>query len=596
MISPMVKYQFLAFHQDFDDFLGMLKDEGVVHIKQVKKDGDEEKANLKRLFAALKQTKSLFERLYPKTELESTIKFDEFDTTQIDEYLNELIQIEKRIPRLEEEEFHIRFFGDYNPEMLKAIEEKGVYFHLYSVGLGKLDKKWEKYYALEVLFDAGRKTYFSILTASKEAPKIKAQSEDFPSKSIGEISEELKSLKHQKQKILSGLVQYKSNIENYFTQEFLKIEDALQNKNATDQSLNLAFGKVIMLQGWVPKENHEALEIVLNKNNIYFEKEKPTPKEAPPILLKNNAFSSWFEPIAKLFALPNYAEFDLTPFFAPFFLLFFGLCLGDGGYGLLMLIVLLVFKSKIPKEYSGIWKLAVALEFVAIFMGLISGTFFGINLSESQSPLLSALKPIMLTADGLFTLSLVLGAIQIIFGLIIKSLNQNNQYGWQYAISPIGWILLLIGLGSGYFLGFSTLLTALSWLGVALIIVFSDPKGGIGIRIGKGLWDLYGITGFFGDLLSYIRLFALGLAGSILGFVVNDIALSILGSHPIIGPIFFVVMLIVGHGLNIFIASLGAFVHPMRLTFVEFYKNAGFEGGGEPYNPLKKLNSKIQNS
>ena len=191
---------------------------------------------------------------------------------------------------------------------------------------------------------------------------------------------------------------------------------------------------------------------------------------------------------------------------------------------------------------------------------------------------------------------MVLGAIQIIFGLIIKSLNQKTQYGWQYAISPIGWILLFIGLGSGYFLGFTTILTAISWLGVSLIIIFSDPKGGIGIRIGKGLWDLYGITGFFGDLLSYIRLFALGLAGSILGFVVNDIALSILGSHPIIGPIFFVVMLIVGHGLNIFIASLGAFVHPMRLTFVEFYKNAGFEGGGEPYNPLKKLNSKMQNS
>ena len=180
MISPMVKYQFLAFHQDFDDFLGMLKDQGVVHIKQVKKDGDEEKANLKRLFASLKQTKSLFERLYPKIELETTIQFDDFDIGQIDEYLNDLIQIEKRIPRLEEEEFHIRFFGDYNPEMLKAIEEKGVYFHLYSVGLGKLEKIWEKEFALEVLFDAGRKTYFSILSSSTEAPKIKAQSEDFP--------------------------------------------------------------------------------------------------------------------------------------------------------------------------------------------------------------------------------------------------------------------------------------------------------------------------------------------------------------------------------------------------------------------------------
>jgi len=596
MISPMIKYQLLAFHQEFDDLIAMLKSEGVVHIKQVKKDNDEEKSLLKRNFAALKQTKSLFERIIAKTESPKFVPFDDFEIEKIDEYLNYLLQIEKQIPRLEEEGFHVRFFGDYNPEKLEEIKEKGLYLHLFSTGLGKIEKKWEKGFALEILFDAGRKTYFTIISQNSKPPKIKAQGEEFPKKSTREIEQELWVLNEERDKLLSGLIQKKQEIETYFEDGFLKIEDTLQNKKANDQAVNLAFGKVIMLQGWVPKENKTKLEEKLNQHNIYFESEKPTPKEAPPILLKNNAFSSWFEPIAKLFALPTYAEFDLTPFFAPFFLLFFGLCLGDGGYGLLMLIVLILFKSKVPKASIGIWKLAVILEFFAIIMGIVSGTFFGINLLETNVPVLSSLRPIMLDADGLFNLSLVFGAVQIIFGLIIKSLNQKQQFGWQYAISPIGWILLLIGLGTGYFIGFSILLTSISWLGVALIIIFSDPQGGIGIRIGKGLWDLYGITGFFGDLLSYIRLFALGLAGSILGFVVNDIALSILESHFIFGPIFFVVMLIVGHGLNIFIASLGAFVHPMRLTFVEFYKNAGFSGGGESYNPLKKLNSKIQNS
>ena len=121
-------------------------------------------------------------------------------------------------------------------------------------------------------------------------------------------------------------------------------------------------------------------------------------------------------------------------------------------------------------------------------------------------------------------------------------------------------------------------------------LFFSDPGVNVFARIGKGVWDVYSmVTGIFGDLLSYIRLFALGLSSAILGFVINDIGLQILGSSKILGPVFFVIFLLLGHTLNILISSLGSFVHPMRLTFVEFYKNAGFKGGGEEYKPFKKL-------
>jgi V/A-type H+-transporting ATPase subunit I len=348
----------------------------------------------------------------------------------------------------------------------------------------------------------------------------------------------------------------------------------------------MGFGKAIMLQGWVPADRADALEKTLDTTDTYYEQLKADPKDKPPILLENRVPAAWFEPIAKLFALPGYFELDLTPYFAPFFMLFFGLCLGDAGYGLVMFVALLLLKSKIPPAYKNIWKLALILEFFAIIMGLLSGTFFGINLLETEVPGLVNLRGMMLNADQLFNFALLLGAIQIMLGLALKATNQWRQNGWAYSMSPIGWMILLAGIGGGSLVAFNLLYQTLSWTGVALIIIFSDPKGGIGTRLGKGLWDLYGITGVFGDLLSYIRLFALGLAGSILGFVVNDISMAILGSNPILGPLFFVIMLIIGHGLNIFIASLGAFVHPMRLTFVEFYKNAGFEGGGDPYSPL----------
>jgi V/A-type H+-transporting ATPase subunit I len=133
----------------------------------------------------------------------------------------------------------------------------------------------------------------------------------------------------------------------------------------------------------------------------------------------------------------------------------------------------------------------------------------------------------------------------------------------------------------------------LLYIGLFLIVFFSDPKASIIGRIGKGLWDLYGITGIFGDVLSYIRLFALGVSSAILGFVINDIAMQILATGPIIGHILCGIFLILGHSMNIAIASLGSFVHPMRLTFVEFYKNAGFSGGGKKYKPFSNKHKTI---
>jgi len=149
-------------------------------------------------------------------------------------------------------------------------------------------------------------------------------------------------------------------------------------------------------------------------------------------------------------------------------------------------------------------------------------------------------------------------------------------------------ILLLSLLDIGLLKQLGPVSTYTAWGGVALIVLFSDPSVGLPGRVGKGLWELYGITGFFGDLLSYIRLFALGISSAILGYVVNNIAWQINQGVPYVGPVLFVLFLVVGHGANLLIASLGAFVHPMRLTFVEFYKNAGFKGGGRKYDPLRK--------
>jgi V/A-type H+-transporting ATPase subunit I len=368
-----------------------------------------------------------------------------------------------------------------------------------------------------------------------------------------------------------------------------------------------------------------------------------------------------FEPIGDLFALPDYKELDLTPFFAPFFLLFFGFCVGDTGYGILFLVGATIFKFKASKEMKPILSLLQVLGVSTIILGAVSGTVFGINLIDTgyalneaaisnlkallPSDLLANIQPLLgehfatkdeyvkalsailgeenfalyktdllknaisdfnflnkfryllLDANSMFNFALILGVIQIIFGICVRAANKIKQFGFLHGLSSIGWAMaFIVGI---IFVGgdkagllslekFKILFYSLMGLSGVFIVFFNNPSASIFASFGGGLYDIYGTaTGVFGDLLSYIRLFALGISSAILGLVFNQIAVQFL-EIKYIGWLPFVLLLVFGHGINIFLASLGAFIHPMRLTFVEFYKNAGFVGGGKQYKPFSK--------
>jgi V/A-type H+/Na+-transporting ATPase subunit I len=200
----------------------------------------------------------------------------------------------------------------------------------------------------------------------------------------------------------------------------------------------------------------------------------------------------------------------------------------------------------------------------------------------------------------LFYLSIILGAIQIMFGMILKAVNETIQFGWKYAVGTYGWITLIIGSLLVYLVSVVTgvtmdqlrpVLYTVIAIASVMILLLNNLNRNILANFGLGLWNTYNMaTGLLGDLLSYIRLFALGISSAILGFVFNSLALSMSGSVPVVSVIVMIIILLFGHGINLFMSGLGAFVHPMRLTFVEFYKNAGFSGGGKRYNPFRKIN------
>src|SRR5690554_422686 len=200
----------------------------------------------------------------------------------------------------------------------------------------------------------------------------------------------------------------------------------------------------------------------------------------------------------------------------------------------------------------------------------------------------------------MFMLSLVLGVIQIMFGKFIMIFNRIKQFGFVYGLSSIGWFLFLLSFIVSFLIP-----SVMPMMGIAhkivmilsgiLIVFFNSPGKNPLVNIGTSLWDTYNMaTGLLGDVLSYVRLFALGLSGGILASVFNSLALGLSPSNAVGGAIVFLLIFLFGHTINMFMNVLGAFVHPLRLTFVEFYNNAEFSGGGKRYNPFKKLSDEKQ--
>jgi len=246
-----------------------------------------------------------------------------------------------------------------------------------------------------------------------------------------------------------------------------------------------------------------------------------------------------------------------------------------------------------------ILSLASILGAATVVCGIIGGTLFGIPLLDMKWQWLTSFKKFMLNSDQMFNLALILGGVQIVFGMIVKACGLIRRYGFAYSLETWGWLILILGGGSLYLIFGDTMFShdtaryiCYAVLGVAgvLIFILNTPGRNPLLNIGSGVWNTYNmVTGVLGDLLSYIRLFALGICGGVMGFVFNDLAMKMSGDIPVVSQLVMLVILLLGHALNIFMSGLGAFVHPMRLTFVEFYKNAGFEGGGKKYKPLKLI-------
>jgi V/A-type H+-transporting ATPase subunit I len=606
MIVKMKKYGFLVYHKDYERFLELLQEQGVLHVKDKGAADIEGGTQREKLFllSRIQETVKFLEKKADPQRI-SEISLNPTDgadlLAEFDALRNKSEQLAQSILSVEKDKAVLEPWGNIDWNTIDKLNNEGLNVSFFSTAARNWSSEWESIYnAFEIARSAGN-ILFVTVTNKNESFEIEAEKIKLPSKGLEDTIADLDFLRNEKVRNENEMVSFaETNLasiklyKNKIQQEF-DFEKVFLNSSIASE------GKISLLEGYLPVNKELEFQEFLNNEGVFYESEKPDTDDKVPVLLENNWFAKLFEPIGELYTLPSYHELDLTSLYAPFYLLFFGFCLGDAGYGLILSLVGLVMARRVPLAYKNVFALLSLLGVSTILFGMISGTLFGMSLYELRLGFYANLDDLMKAKKTninqvLFNLSLIFGAIQIGYGMFVKVANEIHQGGLRNAFSTIGWILIISGLILRYALKkagiddqiVTILTTVFLSIGFLMSFIFSNPSRSLLVNFGLGFWDAYGMaTGILGDLLSYIRLFALSICGGILGYVFNSLAFSLAPDIPVVGIIVTSIILIIGHTINLLMGMLGAFVHPMRLTFVEFYKNAGFAGGGKKYMPFK---------
>ena len=609
MIIKMTKYSFILLTGEKDGFLEQIQELGVVDITRSVKPVDQGSSQMLAKATEARKTLEFLESIdYSKDADYETIakttadiegnpvEFVESCRNRISELQADLVNVSKqanaRLP-----------WGDYDKAALDGIADHGYQVRYYCVDSRKFDQAWAELYPLQVVEDDGKKTWFVTVAPKDEAYAFPVQETQKPE---GTYAEAVASIAHIKDEIIrckAGLLNAKDYIpaiKEAYNSELVELDKYLADNASTAEDM------LTLFTGFAPCENDQELSEAFDKMGVLYIKEEAVQEDNPPIKLRNNWFTRQFEVFTEMYGMPVYSEFDPTPILAPFYLLFFAMCLGDAGYGIILLLFGLLLNKGLVKVsmFDGLGNIISLLGAGTLVVGTVLGTFFGIGLYDAAW-VPEWLKNFMIVGNvdipgiGVLNIQMLLamgiGIFHICVAMTVKAICYTKRFGIKENIATWGWLLLIVG---GVLIGLLSLVKFLSpdaakWAVIAVggisalaIYIFNTPGRNPLVNVGAGLWDTYNMaTGILGDVLSYLRLFALGLAGGMLGQAFNDLALSVRGDS-VLTWLPFVLILVAGHLINILLSSLGAFVHPMRLTFMEYFKNAGYEGKGSAYNPL----------
>lgn len=642
MIVPMKKVSLVVLNNERKDALTQLKKVGVVHLEQI--DGSSEQLSLYKEASnnAVTANAILSDiKVAKKKSFSSTVK-----TLSNDEVVakcKHVIDISDKKKKLLEEiasdAAEIERFanwGQVDIDDFAYLKEKGISFKMYEIPedkYGLIDEKLTticvnriKKIVRFLLIDASEDRPEGLPPEAFEVPMPVLSTKDLAKRvedneaEISKIEEELKS----ETVYISQIQDFKSNLESDI--QFETIYSGMGQENS-GKTTDLAW-----LTGYVPIDSFDKLKDCVTKNSWAMAASDPTEEDNVPTKLKNNKFVSLIYPLTDfLGTVPGYHEYDISGWFLLFFCVFFGMIFGDGGYGLLVTIasLVLVLKSLFQKKsVSPLMGLLLLLGLSTVAWGTVTCTWFGLKPEQLPAWLTSlSITPIsnaagsdyrlylpwntevgLTTGQNLqifcFTLAFLQLSVAHLKGMARnrKSLKVLGEFGSLLQIWGMFYVVLSMVVSSALFpLGLvvnnipvGTIAIVLVGGGFALSFIFSNYEGNIGASILESCKNiisvLLGVVNVFSDIVSYIRLWAVGLAGSAISNTVNEMAGPLLG-HAITF-IAFVALIAFGHGLNMVLNLLSVIVHGVRLNTLEFSTHLGMSWSGFKYNPFAEKENK----
>ena len=590
MVTEMTKYDFILMSGDADAFLEKLQSVGVVDITRSMKPIDEKSEKL-----------SARAEIYRKalSYLKDVEKADDPGQKPTD-FAVEVMQtvrdkeaLEAQLPQLRKDADELFPWGQFDANSFDRLKETGLKLHFYKAKA--IDPAWLEQYALSEISNLGGYSYFVVVSDSDDydfpLKELPAPDRDYTAikQQIADLEAQVKEKEHR----LAQLKWHEPVIQGELDKTMSKLDLHLAHVSGE----KAAEDYITVFEGFAPKENEPGLHDMLEHENVFYLVDKAKSDDNPPIKLENNKFVSMFELLTDMYGRPKYDEFDPTVFISIFFMLFFAFCMGDAGYGLVLIIASLGLKKVLGK----IAPLGVTLGIATTVVGLLFHTFFSMDMLQ-WSWIPDGVKKCMLPStiagyDGTMVLALLVGIVHICLAMIVKTYQSTKVKGFANSLGTWGWTLLIVG---GVIVGGLALMGVMDkaltkWIVIVIgclsalgIFFLNDLHRNPLLNVGSGLWETYNtVTGLLGDVLSYLRLYALGLAGAKLGEAFNAIGVQALGDGGVGGWIAFILIVVIGHTLNIAMCVLGAFVHPLRLNFLEFFKNSGYEGTGRKYKPLQ---------
>ncbi|MGA1869306.1 MAG: V-type ATPase 116kDa subunit family protein [bacterium] len=593
MISNMKKVTLIGLESNRAHILSALQDSGILEPIELNSAESQDTEQYRQQLEAIKNSLKILARasMQEKEKGATVLQLDSGEVvikiTEIKMRLEDIYGIKRKL--LKQIDFY-EIWGDFNPDEVLELQEEKIYLQLFRAKT--LDfESFEKpdNVNLEIIKREDHSIYFT--TIATEKIKFNFEEIELPEIGLNKMKEKVADIEQEEESLkkeLDELSSYKEQLEL----DYLKKIDLLNYTMAGNSAAKE--GEVFYLQGWLPQTKEEHLKNISQGVGAYCVMEDAGKDEIPPTLLMNKTSGEIGEILVNIYDTPSYNDIDPSNSVFFFFSMFFAMIIADGGYGLVMLAfsVFLYLKLRTLKKYKKILYLILTCSVTTVVYGVLTASYFGMNLAP-HSPLRS-IAPLSVTTYEEFNelikvmmISIWMGAFHLSWANIFKAWHEKilSLYGW--AVVLLGALFITLHMNKE---GFWIMGIGFSW--TLFFTVVEVKNAGFGGRFMAGFACVQAIIQMFSDTLSYLRLFALGMASAYMGKTFNMLSRMIWDSSPLIVAILACpFILLAGHLINIVLSIMGGVIHGLRLNFIESYHWC-FDGGGKKFQPLKNISNK----